>query len=212
MRPLSRRRALQLGVLGAAGTTVGGFGLAREMTSGFIPSTGAALAEPPVLRSDGGRLAVQLEAASGHARVAGRDATVLSYNGGLPGPTLHLQPGDRLQVRLVNGLDAPTNLHVHGLVVSPEGNGDNVFVTVEPGQSFDYDYQLPDDHPSGVYWYHPHHHGMVADQVFGGLYGAIADPDPTPTPTGTRCRSPENASWSSPTSRWTTRGGSSRSR
>ena len=24
-----------------------------------------------------------------------------------------------------------------------------------------------------MYWYHPHHHGTVADQVFGGLYGAI---------------------------------------
>jgi FtsP/CotA-like multicopper oxidase with cupredoxin domain len=22
-----------------------------------------------------------------------------------------------------------------------------------------------------VYWYHPHHHGLAADQVFGGLYG-----------------------------------------
>jgi FtsP/CotA-like multicopper oxidase with cupredoxin domain len=31
-----------------------------------------------------------------------------------------------------------------------------------------------------VYWYHPHHHGMVADQVFGGLYGAIVVGDPEP--------------------------------
>jgi FtsP/CotA-like multicopper oxidase with cupredoxin domain len=47
--------------------------------------------------------------------VAGREATVLRYNGQLPGPTLHVQPGDLLQVELVNQMAVPTNLHVHGL-------------------------------------------------------------------------------------------------
>lgn len=81
-------------------------------------------------------------------------------------------------MELVNRLSEPTNLHVHGLHVSPEGASDNPFVTVDPGASFSYAYQLPDDHPPGVFWYHPHHHGNVADQVFGGLYGAIIVGDP----------------------------------
>ena len=161
-----------------ASVLVGGAGLARELTSAFDPLTGAGLAEPPVLASTGGLLQVRLEAAEGRHELAGRRATTLGYNGGLPGPTLRVRPGDRLRVRLVNRLDAPTNLHVHGLHVSPAGNGDNVFVTVEPGASFDYDYQLGEDHPPGLYWYHPHHHGMVADQVFGGLYGAIVVDEP----------------------------------
>ncbi|WP_245160694.1 multicopper oxidase family protein [Blastococcus sp. CT_GayMR16] len=151
-----------------------------QSAAGFDTAPGLALTEPELLRSSGGGLQVTLRAAQGPTRVAGRDSTTLSYNGGLPGPTLYLQPGDRLQVRLVNDLDAPTNLHVHGLYVSPAGNGDNAFVVVQPGESFDYDHQLPDDHPPGVYWYHPHHHGMVADQVFGGLYGAIVVGDPEP--------------------------------
>jgi FtsP/CotA-like multicopper oxidase with cupredoxin domain len=66
--------------------------------------------------------------------------------------------------------------------VSPNGTSDNVFVSIDPGSSFDYEYQLPEDHPPGVYWYHPHHHGTVATQVFGGLYGAIIVEDPTPIP------------------------------
>jgi FtsP/CotA-like multicopper oxidase with cupredoxin domain len=119
-----------------------------------------------------------LEAREGPVRLGGRVATALSYNGGLPGPTLQLQPGDRLQVRLLNRLADPTNLHVHGLHVSPEGHADNVLVAVPPGSSRDYDYQLPADHPPGVYWYHPHHHGLVAEQVFGGLYGAMIVGDP----------------------------------
>jgi FtsP/CotA-like multicopper oxidase with cupredoxin domain len=180
--PISRRRALQLGGLGLASTVLGGVGLTREVSSRFDPATGAALVVPAVLGSTGGELRVRLEAAEGPVRVAGRAATTLGYNGSVPGPTLRLQPGDRLRVQLVNRLSAPTNLHVHGLHVSPEGKGDNPFVRVDPGEAYDSDYQLPEDHPPGVYWYHPHHHGMVADQISGGLYGAIiiVDPDSVP--------------------------------
>jgi FtsP/CotA-like multicopper oxidase with cupredoxin domain len=173
MQPLSRRRALQLGGLGLASSVVGAAGLTWRAATGFTPASAATLVEPPTLSSTNGRLQVRLEAVAGPVQIAGRPATALSYNGGLPGPTLRLQPGDRLQVQLVNRLPDPTNLHVHGLHVSPEGNSDNPFVKIDPGTAFDYDYQLPDDHPPGVYWYHPHHHGMVADQIFGGLYGAI---------------------------------------
>jgi hypothetical protein len=178
MQRLSRRRALQLGGLGLASTAVGAAGLTWRTAAGFTPTASAALVEPPTLASAEGLLQVRLEAAAGPVQIAGRPATALSYNGGLPGPTLRLQPGDRLQVQLVNRLPDPTNLHVHGLHVSPEGNSDNPFVRIDPGTTFDYDYQLPDDHPPGVYWYHPHHHGMVADQIFGGLYGAIIVGDP----------------------------------
>jgi FtsP/CotA-like multicopper oxidase with cupredoxin domain len=114
--------------------------------------------------------------------IAGRDVRALSYNGGVPGPTLRVRAGDTLSVSLRNGLADPSNLHVHGLHVSPENNSDNMFVTVAAGDSFDYQYELPANHPPGVYWYHPHHHGFVADQIFGGLYGAIIVEDPDPIP------------------------------
>jgi FtsP/CotA-like multicopper oxidase with cupredoxin domain len=182
MQPISRRRALQLGGLGLLSAAVGGAGLVWPRGDLLDPRAGAQLIEPETLRSADGLLRVRLQAAEGPLTVAGRQATAYGYNGGLPGPTLRLRPGDRLQVHLVNRLDAATNLHVHGLHVSPEGNGDNVFLQVGPGEFFDYDYQLPDDHPPGVYWYHPHHHGMVADQVFGGLYGAIVVEDPEELP------------------------------
>src|SRR5699024_5070649 len=68
------------------------------------------------------------------------------------------------------------------LHVSPQDNSDNVLISIEPTEAFDYEYQLPPDHPPGVYWYHPHHHGTVADQLFGGLYGAIIVEDPQPIP------------------------------
>ncbi len=60
-----------------------------------------------------------------------------------------------------------TNLHVHGLHVSPAGHGDNVFVHVMPGEEWEYEYQIPEDHPAGLFWYHPHPHGLTDGQVEG---------------------------------------------
>jgi FtsP/CotA-like multicopper oxidase with cupredoxin domain len=182
VEPISRRGALTLGGLGLAGTVVGGAGLLWTSSSADTaqPQPGKELAEPSELRSANGRLQLRLDAALGTVQVGGRSASALSFNGGIPGPTLRLKAGDGLGVTLHNGLDDPTNLHVHGLHVSPQGNGDNPFAMIEPGESFDYEYQLPADHPPGLYWYHPHHHGFVADQIFGGLYGAIIVEDPEP--------------------------------
>ncbi|MDO5864999.1 MULTISPECIES: multicopper oxidase family protein [Paenarthrobacter] len=184
MQPLSRRTALLLGGAGAVATVTGAAGLlwGQGTGAGFQATGGQELSEPQALHSADGRLQVKLSAARGRVRVAGRDADVFSYNGSLPGPTLFLRPGDRLNVALENRLTGPTNLHVHGLHVSPEGNGDNPLVAVDPGTSFDYEYRLPAHHPPGVYWYHPHRHGSVADQIFGGLYGAIIVRDPQPIP------------------------------
>jgi FtsP/CotA-like multicopper oxidase with cupredoxin domain len=180
VQPISRRQALLLGGLGVAGTAAGGAGLIWTLSSREPPVTGGELTQPPEERSTNGLLQVRLEAAPGQILLAGRQAAALGYNGSVPGPTLRLRAGDVLKIGLVNRLTQITNLHVHGLHVSPEGNGDNVFVSVDPGDTFDYEYKLAGNHPPGVYWYHPHHHGMVADQIFAGLFGAIIVQEPEP--------------------------------
>ncbi|MDI3210779.1 multicopper oxidase family protein [Arthrobacter sp. AL12] len=194
MRQISRRDALIVGGLGTAATVAGAAGLWWSLTSpqqpagvggGAAPVQGAELRGPAELRSADGLLQLTLDAAPGGVELGGRRASALCYNGTVPGPTLRLRPGDELSVRLENGLTAPTNLHLHGMHVSPEADADNVFRTVLPGQGFDYRYRLPPDHPPGVYWYHPHHHGMVADQIFAGLFGAIIVEDPEAIPVST---------------------------
>ncbi|MPZ65980.1 MAG: multicopper oxidase domain-containing protein [Pseudonocardiaceae bacterium] len=175
-RPISRRRAMGLTAVGAAGVaggTAGWLWSAGSPEGGFRPAgSGASLRDPEVVSSRGGRLRVDLTAAAG-AALAGRDTAALGYNGTSPGPTLRVRPGDELSVRLTNRLDQPTNLHTHGLRVSPQANGDNPFLRIEPGTSLDYLFRIPADHPAGTFWYHPHHHGMVADQIFGGLAGTL---------------------------------------
>lgn len=178
---IGRRRALQIATLGAAAAVSGGVGTWRLITAGasrLDVRSGQPLSEPPVLASRDSVLEVELRAAPG-VTMAGRRTRALGYNGASPGPTLRVAPGDLLRVTLANDLDSTTNLHTHGLHVSPEGNSDNVFRMVEPGESAHYEYAIPSDHPTGTFWYHPHHHGTVADQLFGGLFGAllVATPD-----------------------------------
>ena len=183
VRRLSRRRMLT-GVATTAGLVALSLGARRarsaptEQASPVAAPPGAALVEPLVLRSANGRLDVSLEAGFGPAKMGDREVTTYNFNGQVPGPTLRLQPGDTMGVTLTNQLDEPTNLHTHGLHVSPTGNSDNVFVHVMPGESFAYDYAIPRDQTSGLYipglyWYHPHMHGDSTDQVEGGMAGAL---------------------------------------
>ncbi|CAI5720969.1 unnamed protein product [Hyaloperonospora brassicae] len=105
------------------------------------------------------------------------DFTTRSYNGLLPGPAIKVCPGDRLVVTLVNllgaGTNNNTNLHVHGMHVSPMGDADNVAPIVEPRGQRKYVYDIGPDHPAGTFWYHSHSHGNVNSQLNGMMAGAL---------------------------------------
>jgi FtsP/CotA-like multicopper oxidase with cupredoxin domain len=106
-------------------------------------------------------------------------------------PTIEVTPGDTVRITLNNKLpidptcigwegdiNTPhcfngTNLHSHGLWVSPTGNSDNVLLSINPGVSFQYEYNIPPDHPTGTFWYHSHRHGSTALQVSSGMAGAL---------------------------------------
>ncbi len=115
---------------------------------------------------------VTLEARAASVEVAGQAVELLSYNGGFPGPLVRAREGDRLRVLLVNRLDEPTNLHFHGLHVSPSGNSDNIFVEVPPGGEFLYELTVSSGF-GGTFWYHPHRHHHLARQLWRGLAGPL---------------------------------------
>jgi len=122
-------------------------------------------------------------------------ATTRTYNATIPGPTLRVRGGDQLRLTQVNGLppNAPFsgdhntphdfnsfNLHTHGLHVSPAGDADNVFRAFTPrgaDDAADPRYlsviDIPLDHPAGTFWYHPHLHGAVSEQIAGGMAGVL---------------------------------------
>jgi L-ascorbate oxidase len=119
-----------------------------------------------------------------YASMAGAPSTFIS-------PAIEVTPGQTVRITLHNDLPADTtcaprggaadtpncfngtNLHSHGLWVNPAGNGDNVLLSINPGVSFQYEYNIPPDHPAGTFWYHSHRHGSTALQVSSGMAGAL---------------------------------------
>jgi FtsP/CotA-like multicopper oxidase with cupredoxin domain len=148
------------------------------------PSTRAAaaaateLANPPQIVSSGGTLTFNVS-----AQLSGSGTPEFVYNGSNVPPTLRLNPGDTLIVNYTNNLPAPpngagytnaTNLHYHGLHVSPaNGSDDEIDMLAQPGQTLHYTIAIPSTHPPGLYWYHTHAHGETERQTLSGMSGAI---------------------------------------
>ncbi|MCI0358211.1 MAG: hypothetical protein L0211_06995, partial [Planctomycetaceae bacterium] len=91
---------------------------------------------------------VQVDYPMPDGKIAQHKLRVRTYNGKMTTPEIRVEPGDLLRVRLFNRInrnepDKPyaankpngfniTNLHTHGLHVSPEGRSDNVYLEVGP--------------------------------------------------------------------------------
>jgi len=57
--------------------------------------------------------------------------------------------------------------------VSPIGTADNMLIMVQPNGRHRYLFQIPFDHPAGLFWYHAHVHGLVTNHVSRGAAGMI---------------------------------------
>jgi FtsP/CotA-like multicopper oxidase with cupredoxin domain len=131
------------------------------------------LTEPEVRASVDGVLETSLTAAFGPVMVNGQPKVSRVFDGLYPAPTLKVKPGETIRLKVTNELDDVTNVHTHGFHVSPSNNSDNVFIEIQPGETFDYEFNLPENHTPGLYWYHPHVHGDTYEHVNGGMAGAI---------------------------------------
>jgi FtsP/CotA-like multicopper oxidase with cupredoxin domain len=93
----------------------------------------------------------------------------IGFNGSIPGPLIEAEVGDTIRARLTNSLTEPTTIHWHGLRVPPAMDGTaSVQPVVEPGESFDYEFTVPD---AGTFWYHTHVN--ETEQLERGLYGPL---------------------------------------
>jgi FtsP/CotA-like multicopper oxidase with cupredoxin domain len=115
----------------------------------------------------------------------GQDA--FAFDGRTVAPVIRASPGDVLKITYINDLPAKssetcavnpcmnmTNLHFHGLTISPNTPQDDVLgMLAMPGQVLRYTVKIPRDHPPGLFWYHTHPHGESDRQVLDGMSGAI---------------------------------------
>jgi FtsP/CotA-like multicopper oxidase with cupredoxin domain len=124
---------------------------------------------------------------------------------GIESPTLHVNPGDNLNITVTNNTPqqpfgevflspncgdstiqytpppsgigstgSSMNIHYHGTNVTPQCGGDNVTKTlINSGTTFQYSFTFPKDEPPGLYWYHPHVHGLAERDLLGGATGAL---------------------------------------
>jgi FtsP/CotA-like multicopper oxidase with cupredoxin domain len=176
-------------------------------------AAGSVVQQPPALFSQNGVLNVSFSYQQViDPALTGRQFFCFMTPSGLENPTLHVNPGDTLNVTVTNNTPVPAtttgittelfnppncgnttaielnadtsalnvmtggsmNIHYHGTNTTPACNGDNVVKTlINPGNTFSYSLQFPTNEPPGLYWYHPHVHGLAEAAVQGGASGAI---------------------------------------
>jgi len=161
------------------------------------PHVGSEVQPPPDLYSSNGTLNV---AVSYYTEVDQRGITRFCFvtSDGVESPTLHVNPGDIINITLTNMLsnvpggpaeivsndgtkcgartmtETSINMHFHGINTSPKCHSDEVIHTlINSGQTFNYKIKIPPNEPPGLYWYHPHIHGVSSVNVQGGASGAI---------------------------------------
>ena len=175
-------------------------------------TAGSVTTNPPALYSQNGVLNVQFSYQTTTDSV-GRQLFCFMTPDGLENPTLHVNPGDTLNITVTNNtpftevgdpdtdelFSAPNcgdttfekqnpvtnsqgftmtagsmNIHYHGTNTSPHCGGDNVVKTlINPTHTFQYNVPFPTNEPPGLYWYHPHVHGLAEAAVFGGAAAAL---------------------------------------
>jgi FtsP/CotA-like multicopper oxidase with cupredoxin domain len=171
-RTLSRRAFLARSGAVAGGAVLVSSGLV-EASRVFAGAGGSTWFEPEVRSSSSGALSTRLLVAEAEVPIARKATRALVYESTYPGPTFEVHAGDLLEVGLVNHSKQPTNLHTHGLHVSPKPPSDDVLLDIAPGKRYRYRYRLPADHPGGTFWYHAHLHMYTDNQVSGGMFGML---------------------------------------
>jgi FtsP/CotA-like multicopper oxidase with cupredoxin domain len=180
---------------------LGGLGLtAAAAECSDATATGQELQDPPTVVSSEHLLRTPLKATVLEKCINGKLVALMSYKvDTLPddsrpvGPAfiLNKNPADMYPPLIVDfendlgvcvgekcdcgGVDVGicTNLHTHGLHVSPTGNSDNVLLSFQPGDTFQFQFNLPVTHAPGTHWIHAHKHGSTALQMEQGMSGAL---------------------------------------
>lgn len=86
------------------------------------------------------------------------------------GPTLILNNGQNVSITVNNQIGDTTNVHWHGLHVSPANDG-GPHIMIMDGMSWNPQFTVLDK--ASTYWYHPHFHGKTAEHAIKGAAGLI---------------------------------------
>lgn len=196
-RSLTRRDALKVGLLGAAGVAAAtklaaagaaiGAGLPGIHPDPHTVMTGGLPADPgidpmaflthfdygEISRRPNGQPVREYRISAVDRRIElmpGLYYDAWTYNGQVPGPTLRCTEGDLVRVHFHNAGTHEHTIHFHGF---HPASMDGVFEQVQPGGSYVYEFEAA---PYGLQLYHCHSL-PIKKHIAKGLYGAfIIDP------------------------------------
>ena len=172
MTTISRRTM----ILGATGGILTAGALSSCAPSGNpVAANSEAVRQAERARQAVGQRTVDVRLAARQTAVdlGGQTVQTWTYGDAVPGPLVRARAGDRLRVKVDNGLPDATSVHWHGVALRNDMDG-VPGVTQPPikaGALFTYDFTVPDP---GTYFYHPHS-GVQLDR---GLYGVLVVEDP----------------------------------
>ncbi len=109
----------------------------------------------------------------------GNIVSAYTFNGMVPGPTIMVDPGDKVAVEVTNNLPESTAVHFHG-VDTPVSMDGVPFVTQDPiktGTKYTYSFTAADRPQEGMYHSHYHAEHQIADGMAGAfIVGAMPIP------------------------------------
>lgn len=156
---------------------------------GGNPLLGPPVLEPEV-QADGTKLFKLTAKVVDWEVTPGNIVSAYTYNGMVPGPTMHVNPGDKVAIEMKNELPQSTATHFHG-IDTPVGMDGVPFVTqdpVPPKKTFTYSFTVTDRTQSGMYHSHYHAEHQIADGMAGAfLVGG------TPVPSAQASSYPKSA-------------------
>lgn len=113
-----------------------------------------------------------------HEVAPGVKYSAWAFEGGAPGPVIHVRQGQTVKMTLTNGGAIPHSIDFHAARIAP----DKAFIDVAPGKSFSFSFVAGDP---GVYMYHCGTKPVLM-HIANGMYGAIIVDPATPLPKADR--------------------------
>ncbi len=192
---VSRRRLMQLGLLGTGAVVVPGAYAALANSAAAAPGgpataghhhgaggTRAALADPAPFQQPMRVPPVRRPALATHDTdfylmssrevhtevIPGLHTPVWSYGDSFVSPTIRARTGRKSAVLYTNKVGMPTVVHLHGGHLPARQDGHPMDI-VDNGEQRLYVY--PNQQPGATLWYHDHAHHMEAESVYRGLAG-----------------------------------------
>ncbi|RPF27137.1 multicopper oxidase family protein [Georgenia muralis] len=191
---VTRRDLFKIGAVGGLGAvalagpwggTLQGKSASKLRDRNFPARYASAFYRPPVLTpyertvdAEGAPLhKYEVSQTTGLARLVrgGLLTPVLTYNGTVPGPTISVDRGVRVNLRVRNklplvhpqwGHTLDTSTHLHGSASLPQFDGYANDLTYPAYKKY---YQFPNHQPARTIWYHDHASHHTAHNVYSGL-------------------------------------------